>query len=245
MNNIISGIHYFISGLSLITKPGLKRFVLMPLMINIIIFIGLFFVMRHYMGEFNDWFAHHLPVWLQWLGGLLWLLFFISFFLFFVYAFITLANIVAAPFNGLLAEKVELYLTGILPEPRSLFDLIKDVPRILLRQLSIIAYYLPRALCLFILFFIPVVHLVAPVLWFLFNAWFMTLTYIDYPTDNHRVPLITVRRWLRENNWTSLGLGMTILVVSMIPIINFIVIPAAVAAATRYWIEAAASIENR
>ena len=55
-----------IDGFRLISKPGLKRFVVIPLTINILLFIGLFFVFRHYMGEFNAWFADYLPAWLHW-----------------------------------------------------------------------------------------------------------------------------------------------------------------------------------
>lgn len=240
MNDPISGMHYFLAGLKLISKPGLKRFVIIPLLINIILFIALFFLLSHYLGEFNLWFEHHLPSWLRWLGVIVWVLFFISFFLIFIYAFVTVANLISAPFNSFLAEKVELYLTGKVLEPRSLYDNIKDIPRILGRQFAILGYYLPRALLLLILFFIPVVQAVAAVLWFLFNAWFMVMTYLDYPTDNHRIPIKTVRVWMGERRWLSLGFGISVLVATMIPILNFFSIPAAVAGATKLWVD-----ENR
>ena len=237
MNNPITGLHYLISGFELITKSGIRRFVIIPVLINILLFIGLFLLLRHYMGEFNLWFAHFLPSWLHWLSSILWILFFISFFLIFIYTFVTLGNIVAAPFNSLLAEKVEWYLTGNEVEGRSLLENIKDIPRILGRQLAILGYYLPRALVLLILFFIPIVQTVATLLWFLFNAWFMTLTYIDYPTDNHHIPLKQVHAWLKERRMTSMGLGISVLVITMMPIVNFFIIPAAVAAATKFWVE--------
>lgn len=237
MNNPITGVQYFINGFKLIAQPGLRRFVAIPLMINIILFTLLFLVLRHYMGEFNLWFEHFLPTWLHWLSGVLWLLFFVSFFLVIIFTFVTIANIVCAPFNTFLAEKVELYLTGKMPEPRTLIENIKDIPRILGRQLGIIGYYIPRALLILILFLIPVVHLIAVVLWFLFNAWVMTMTYIDYPTDNHRVPFKEVRDWMRQKRYVSLGFGISVMVASMIPILNFFTIPAAVAGATQFWIK--------
>lgn len=237
MNNLVTGFSYLLSGFSLITKSGVRRFVIIPFIINLFLFLGLFFLLKHYMSEFNIWFAHFLPRWLHWLSAILWALFFIGFFLIFIYLFVIIGNIVAAPFNGLLAEKVELYLTGQLPEERTLLENIKDVPRIFGRQFSIIMYYLPRAILLLILFFIPVVQAVAALLWFLFNAWFMTLTYIDYPTDNHRVPLTNVHEWLKERQFTALGLGMGVLIITMVPVLNFIAIPVAVAAATKFWVK--------
>lgn len=236
MNNVLIGITHLVDGFELMTKPGVKRFVAIPVAINILLFISAFFLLRHFVGQFNAWFLHFLPTWLHWLSYILWFLFFISFFIVFVYAFVTLANIIAAPFNSLLSEKVENYLTGHTSASLSLFENVKDVPRILGRQLGILGYYLPRAILLLILFFIPVVHVIVPFLWFLFNAWFLAFTYIDYPTDNHRVPLVEVRIWLKQNRSTSLGFGMAVLVVTMVPVVNLFAIPAAVAGATKYWV---------
>lgn len=237
MIHLNSGISYFIAGFGLLTKPGIKRFVIMPLLINIIVFIGLFFLMRHFMSEFNQWFEGFLPHWLHWLGAILWILFFISFFLIFIYTFVMIANLISAPFNSLLSEKVEWYLTGKVPESLSVYQNIKDVPRILGRQMWILGYYLPRALLILILFFIPVIQAVAPLIWFLFNAWNMTLTYIDYPTDTHRIPLQNVREWLKAKKMVSYEFGVSVLVATMIPVLNFFTIPAAVAGATKFWIE--------
>lgn len=237
MNSILDGINYLLSGFSLIAKPGIKRFVVIPLVINILIFIGLYVILKHYLAIFEIWFVSYLPSWLQWLSWLVWLLFLISFFLIFIYLFVTIGNFVAAPFNSFLAEKVELYLTGQMPQPRTLTENIKDIPRIIGRQLSILGYFIPRAIFLLIIFFIPVIQLIAAVLWFLFSAWYMLLTYIDYPSDNQRVSISAVRAWLKDKRWVGMGFGIGALVASMIPIVNFFAIPAAVAGATQLWIE--------
>jgi len=237
MNNLVLGAKYLFDGFGLITKPGLRRFVIIPLLINIGLFIGFFFLMRYFVIEFNAWFANHLPHWLQWLSFVLWALFFIGFFAIFIFTFVTVANLVSAPFNSFLAEKVELYLTGKIPEDRSLLDNIKDIPRILGRQLSIIGYYIPRALLILVLFFVPVIQAIAALLSFLFHAWVMTLTYVDYPTDNNRIPIREVRDHMQLRRWSSLGFGASILICSMIPIVNCFTIPAAVAGATKFWVE--------
>ena len=117
---------------------------------------------------------------------------------------------------------------------------LKDVPRIIGRQLAILGYYLPRALLCFICFFIPVIQALAAFFWFLFNAWFLTMTYIDYPTDNSKISLHDARDWLKARRFSLLGFGMGIMVLAMVPIINIFVVPAAVAGATKLWID-----ENR
>src|SRR5438045_20778 len=98
-NHPLIGASYFFEGLQLLLKPGIKKFVIIPLLINIVLFIGLFFLAKHYFAELNMWLIQHLPTWLHWLKNVLWVLFFISFFLVMIFTFVTLANIVGAPFN--------------------------------------------------------------------------------------------------------------------------------------------------
>lgn len=236
MGNAFIGVAYFLDGLQLLSKRGLRRFVIIPALINIFLFIGLFFILNHFVREFNAWLVNFLPSWLGFLAVILWVLFLISFILFFIYTFVIIANILAAPFNSLLAEKVELYLTGRAAPDQSWSSLLRDVPRVIFRQFAILGYYLPRLFLILILFFIPVVQVIAPVLWFLFNAWFLTMTYIDYPTDNHKIPVSQVREWLTQRRLTSWGFGISVLIATMIPILNFLSIPAAVAGATKFWL---------
>ncbi len=231
------GFHYLIEGFKLLKEPGLKRFVLIPLMINIVLFIGLYILARHFFAEFEQWLIGFLPSWLQWLKSILWVTFFMSFLLMVTYTFVVITNVISAPFNSFLAEKVEYHLTGKIFPSKTWMENIKDVPRILLRQLSLIGYYLPRALVLLIFFFVPVIHFIAAILWFAFNAWFMTLQYLDYPTDNHKIPLSHAHTWVWQHRLLSLSFGTGILVVTLIPILNFFIVPAAVAGATKLWVE--------
>jgi CysZ protein len=233
----LSGLEYLIAGFRMIFQPGLRRFVVIPLLINLLFFIALFFTLKHFIFELNTWLSGFLPTWLHWLSGIIWVLFFIAFTIMLLYTFVLLANIIAAPFNSLLAEKVELYLTGKLPPQKSMFENMKDIPRVVWRQILIILYFLPRALLLGILFFIPVINLLAPFIWFAFSAWFMTMQYLDFPADNHRVPLHDLRASMSARKWPSLQLGAAILVAMMIPGLNLIAMPAAVAAATKFWLD--------
>jgi CysZ protein len=230
------GMRYFLAGFGLITQPGIKRFVAVPLVINGLLFIVLFTLFKWVMGSFNEWLLHFLPAWLHWLSVVVWILFFLSFLLFFVSTFVVFANLLAAPFNSLLSEKIEQLLTTSTISKRGFFENISDIPRIVGRQLAILGYYLPRAFFLLILFFIPVIQVAAPFLWFLFNAWFMTMTYLDYPTDNHRISLREMRGWMKEQSFAALGFGVSVLLASMVPVLNVLVMPAAVAGATYYWV---------
>ncbi|MBT8506547.1 hypothetical protein B1F79_03030 [Coxiella-like endosymbiont of Rhipicephalus sanguineus] len=67
------------------------------------------------------------------LNWLLWILFAISFFIIVVYTFTLVGNIISAPFNGFLAEKIEKLETEKDPESSG-ESILKDIPLALKRQ---------------------------------------------------------------------------------------------------------------
>ncbi|KAA9002513.1 sulfate transporter CysZ [Affinibrenneria salicis] len=233
-----SGFHYFFVGLKLISQPGLRRFVILPLLVNIVLMGGAFWWL---FTRLNDWIPgllSHVPDWLQWLSYLLWPLAVISILLVFSYLFSTVANIIASPFNGLLAEQLEARLTGQPLPDGGLLDALKDVPRTLKREMQKLGWYLPRIIILLILYFIPVIgQTVVPVLWFLFSAWMQVIQYCDYPFDNHKISFPLMRKSLRQHKISNLQFGSLISVVMLIPILNLIVMPVAVCGATALWVD--------
>ncbi len=236
ITDFILGCKHFLIGAELIFKPGIRRFVLIPLLINCVVFIAMFVIAKHYMALFNHWFLQFLPHWLYWLEYFLWALFFVSFFVLMVYIFTMVANIIASPFNGSLSEAVELYLTKKSIPAKTVWQNTKDAPRVIGRALSMMGYYLPRALVILILFFIPAMQLFAPFIWFLFNAWFMALIYLDSPSDNHQVTLANLHLFIHHHRALTLGFGTLALVTAMIPILNFFTLPIAIAGATHLWL---------
>lgn len=233
-----SGVWYFSQGWKLITLPGIRRFVIMPLLVNILLmgaaFLWLFFQLDSWIPQLMS----HVPDWLQWLSYLLWPLVVISVVLVFGYFFSTLANWIAAPFNGLLAEQLEARLTGATPPDAGIAAIMKDIPRIMKRELQKLAWYLPRALVLLLLYFIPGIgQTVAPVLWFLFSAWMLAIQYCDYPFDNHKVPFKTMREALRQQKVTNMQFGALTSLFTLIPFFNLVIMPVAVCGATAMWVD--------
>ena len=153
------------------------------------------------------------------------------------FSFTMLANIIAAPFNGFLSEKVETVVRGTddFP-PFSWGELIAMIPRTLAREMRKLGYFLPRAIGLFILSLIPVVNLIAAPLWLLFGIWMMAIQYIDYPADNHKMSWQDMLAWLRQKRWQSLGFGGIVYLALLIPLVNILMMPAAVAGATLFWV---------
>jgi CysZ protein len=233
----LSGPQYLREGLKLVLSPGLRLFVLLPLTINLLLFAGLIYLAIHQFSLWVDTLMPELPAWLSFLTYILWPLF-VALVLFMVFfTFTLLANIIAAPFNGFLAEKVEVVLRGTddFP-PFSWAELFAMVPRTFGREMRKLRYFLPRALALFVLSFIPVVNLVAAPLWLLFGVWMMAIQYIDYPADNHKLGWNEMLVWLREKRWQSLSFGGIVYLALLIPVVNILMMPAAVAGATLFWV---------
>lgn len=234
----VSIFSYLINGFQLIWQPCIRPYALIPIVINFILFIGFYVLAITYFQDFTHWFDNHLPHWLQWLSHVLWLIFAIAILFTTAYSFTFISNLIAAPFNGLLAEQVELHITGRLTTPPTNFlATIKDVPRSLSRQLRYITYVLPRALGILFLLLIPGGQLIMGPLWFIFNAWLMALQYLDYPMDNHRVNFSDMKKQLWQQPITSLTFGLSVAVLTTIPLVNLFVMPAATAGATQLWLE--------
>ncbi|WP_077338759.1 sulfate transporter CysZ [Pseudocolwellia agarivorans] len=230
-----SGAGYFFKGFDLIQQKGIKRFVFVPLFINLILFgvafYYLYLQLDHYMAMFTQW----LPSWLTWLSTVLWPFVLIAVVVLFSFIFSTAANWLAAPFNGLLSEKVEAMLTGE-PTPDGGFsDIIKDIPRTVGREWTKLCYYVPRALgFLLIMFILPVI---GQVIWFIFVAWMMAVQYKDYPFDNHKISFTEMKNALKEKQGLSYGFGFTVAIFSMLPVVNLIVMPVAICGATNLWVD--------
>ncbi|MBA5763420.1 sulfate transporter CysZ [Vibrio sp. 404] len=232
-----SGFGYFFHGIELALSPGIRRFVLMPLLANIILVGGaLFYLFSHLDSWINQWIGQ-LPEFLSWLSYILWPLLVLTILATFSYFFSTLANFVAAPFNGLLAEKVEEHLTGKKINDGGILSVVKDTPRVLAREWRKLIYVLPKAIGLFLLLLIPAIgQTLGPVLWFVFTAWILAIQYCDYPFDNHKVSFNEMRYNLKQKQGKAYGFGVLVSLFTTIPILNLIVMPVAVCGATSMWV---------
>ena len=233
----LSGPQYLREGLKLVLSPSLRLFVLLPLAVNLLLFGGLIYFAGHQFSLWVDALMPTLPDWLSFLTYILWPLFVALVVLMVFFTFTLLANVIAAPFNGFLAEKVEVVVRGqdTFP-PFSWAELLAMVPRTFSREMRKLGYFLPRAIGLFILSFIPVVNVIAAPLWLVFGIWMMAIQYIDYPADNNKMSWQDMLAWLRSKRWQSLGFGGITYLALMVPLVNVVMMPAAVAGATLFWV---------
>ncbi|MCW8995124.1 MAG: sulfate transporter CysZ [Psychromonas sp.] len=234
----LSGVGYLLKGAKLLSHPKLRIFVLLPLLINTVIFTGAFWFLFTSITDWIDSYIAQLPDFLSWLSYLFWPFLIISILFGFSFLFSIIANLIASPFNGLLAERTENLLTDSQISSASFADLIKDLPRILHRELQKLAYFLPRMLLCGALYFIPVFgQIIAPFIWFIFAGWMMAVQYADFPFDNHKISFKEMKKALAKRLTKNLTFGMLISFLTTIPVINFIIMPVSVCGATAFWVD--------
>ncbi|KTD52767.1 sulfate transporter CysZ [Legionella quateirensis] len=234
MNQFFHGMLYLLQGFQHLLTHGLKRFIIVPMALNFILFAGLFYFTYHYVFSFTSYYLDKLPSWLSVLSGIFFIIFIISFFLLFFSLFTVVFNVIAAPFNGLLAEKTQIILYNSRPPSLPFF---KMALRTMKRQGEFLKFYLLRFFGICLLFFVPFIQPVYPFLWFLFTSWMISVQYQDFAMDNNLVSFQDLKQNVKNNKMRSLGFGTCINLVSFIPIVNILVMPAAVIGSTMLFCE--------
>lgn len=236
--NLLTGASYFLRGFAMIFQPGLRRFVIVPLAANVVLFSLMGWALYQVMVDFYEAAMLSVPEWLQFLSWIITPLLWMIGGLVSGYTSTLAVLLLTSPFHSLLAEKVEAYITGESPPAREgLGASLFEVPRAFFREIRKLLYYLPMALAVLILTFIPGLNALAPLAWFLLGAWMMSLQFLDYPMDNHHLPFREVPEACAARRLSTIGFGGTIALLSGIPLLNLIMIPAAVIGATLLWCE--------
>lgn len=215
--------------------PGLRRFVWIPFGINVVIFGG-----GTYWGFswLETWLDQALPSWLSWAQFILLPLFTITALIVMYYSFTVVANLIGAPFNSVLADKIEKRLGGEIPDSKtSVLSLAKEGMVAMGSEFRKLLYLISWSIPLLILFLIPGLNIAAPFLWAMFGAWMMAFAYVDYPMGNHGMTFKEEKVLLRKNRGLALGFGSAVLLMTLVPILNFFAMPAGVAGATLLWVE--------
>ncbi|MBT8144029.1 MAG: sulfate transporter CysZ [Gammaproteobacteria bacterium] len=236
MTGFALGASYVLAGFRRLADPRLRLYVITPLLINLVLFTAAIIWIGNRFDGWIDSAVAWLPQWLQWVEWLLWPLFGLVMILVMFYTFTMVANIIGAPLNGLLAEKVETACCGDAP-PGSGVSFLAEIPRAVGHEFRKWAYILPRALPLLLLFVVPAVNVLAPLLWFGFGAWMLAMEYADYPMGNHGLKFREQRVILRQHRMVALGFGAAVFAMTLVPLLNFLSMPTAVIGATLLWHE--------
>ncbi|MFB3059159.1 MAG: sulfate transporter CysZ [Gammaproteobacteria bacterium] len=235
ISDIMKGAICLGRGFRIMRQPGVRIYAVMPLLINTVLFASLIWFGYERFSPLVDYMMSGIPAIFNFLRWIIWIIIstFTAIFIFFT--FTPIANIVAAPFNALLSEKIEIKLTGKAISANSSFmQMARDS---FLSQIRKLVYIIFWSAVLLLISLIPLVNFAAPFLWVIFGSWLLSLEYLDYPMGNHELNFTRQRQVLAARKGLSLGFGSSVMVLTSIPLLNFIVMPVAVAGATVLWVE--------
>lgn len=224
--NPLLAVQSLLAGAKLLGHKELRKFVLIPIFINLVLFSTLLYLLYTYVEGLIGQF---IPNWLLWLSWLIYPLTFISFFLAGFFTFTLIANLIAAPFYGDLSAKTKKIIsheTGEIVEQKILTVIGSELKRVL--------YLVSRVIPVLIISIIPGLNIIAPILWLLFGAWAMSLEYFAYPLENEGVLFKEQRNILSTVRVGALSFGGLVLLALTLPIINILMPPVAVISATIY-----------
>ena len=234
----LAGATYLSRGLTLLAHGNLRSYVVLPMVASILLLsVATWWGMGQF-GMFGSWSHGYLPFWLSWIEWLLWPFFAITPVVLVFYLFTLVANLLAAPFNLLLSEKVSRHLNGLpLGGGPGFGTALLRIPSSLKDSWRKSMWFIIRTALLVGLFFVPLLNLIAPFLWALFASWSLALKYLDYPVSSHGLDFEETRAIAAEKRWLVLSFGAAVLVITIIPVLNLVAMPAAVAGAAALWTE--------
>ncbi len=220
--------------------PGLLRYVLIPFLINTVVFS-----LAVYLGLdfFNDAVVARIPSGDAWYWALLYYLLWVigalvtAVLVFF--SFTVVGNLIASPFNDLLSERTEEKLRGRQAEkPFSFREFLRDARYTLIEESKKISVFVIAMVLVFGLNFIPGFgSLVYSVLSVLITLFFLAVEYTGYIFSRRRLPFRDQRRYIAGRKFLMLGFSTGLLCVLAIPLLQFLCIPMGVIGATLLWVE--------
>lgn len=227
--SLSSGPACLVEGFRMLTQPGLRRFVLLPALGNVVLFALAAAVA---LWAIETALGTYLPEQAGWLRWLLFPLLIIGLLIGTLFAFTVLANLLLGPFLGLLAAKVNQRLGGPAPVPGEGFlpDLLRDTG-LELRRLGYILLCMGGVL---LLGFVPLLNLLAAPLGLLLTAWMLAMEHAAHALGLRRLGLAEQLRFLRLHRFAALGFGLASMGALLVPFVNLLLLPAAVCGMTLF-----------
>jgi CysZ protein len=219
-----TGPAYLLEGFRRLRLPRLRRYVLMPVVGNVVIFLlaavclffGLDFLLDRWLPEGFDWLRY-----------LLFPLVAAAMLAVGMLAFTLLAALLLSPFLGRLAAEVD-QMEGISPPDQPPAGWLAGLRADLGLELRRLAYIATCLLGVLLLGLTPLLNLLVAPVGVLVSSWLLAVEYAGNPLGNHRQSLREQLTLLRSARWTVVGFGLASFGCSLVPIVNFVVVPASV-----------------
>ncbi|MDY8137139.1 EI24 domain-containing protein [Aquimarina sp. 2201CG5-10] len=232
--NIINGVKAYFGTFKLISKLGLWKYFSIPILISMLtglLFVALAYFFSDNLGRFIakawiwEWGSETFSTISTYLGGFLILVLGLV-----LYKHIVMA--LSAPFMSPVSEKVEAHILGETNHTHRNTSFSQQLSRGIRINVRNLFRELLFMIPLLILSFIPVIGIVATILIFVIQAYYVGFGNMDYTMERHFTYKESIQ-FVRKNRGTAIGNGLVFMLMLFIPIVGFIItLPISVVAAS-------------
>ncbi len=234
----LRGASFLFKGLgTLVVGSGLRRWAVIPIAINTILFAGAgYLAVRlgvHYGGLVSEGWLGTVGAAAAGIG---------AFLLFVIVGFFTfgmVAIVISAPFNELLSQATERRATGSTGEVDKL-PFAADMVRAGLAAARLFAVEMAATIPALPLLLIPVAGAIA---FGVLASFFLALAFLDYPLDRRKLGVGDKLGFCSKHLAEVLGFGAITYVMMMVPLVNVATIPVASVGATLLFLDRSAAAE--
>lgn len=212
----------------------------LPFLVNLALFVLLFWLGYSYLDQ---WVQGLIPGgegwWWQALTYLLIVLLVLALLAMGVYLFAVVGAIISAPFLELLTAKAEGLVKGV-PRGAPQIDtgLARGIWRVIRQSLMRLIMFLAVMLPLLLLNLIPGLGgLIYSGLAWLVTSFFLALEFMDYPLDRRGLGLGQKIAYVRGMGLGWLGFGGAVLLMGLVPIVNFALLSLAAVGGTLLYLQ--------
>lgn len=241
MRSTLKGFSYPMRAWSyLLHEPELRRLMLIPLLINIIVGGLLYAAMLTAGLRAIDRAVAELPSWAQSLEGLIAVLLIIGLLIVIGYLLGRFGVVFGSPFYGKLSEQLERRLTGQAPpaEPLNMVGILHELGRALSFELKKLLLVLICALPLLLLNFIPALGQLASLIGQIcLGTLIACLDFLDPPLERRRLGFRAKLSAIRQMLPASASFGLICFGLVSIPFLNLLAIPLCITAGTLFFCE--------
>ncbi len=234
MHELATGVGDIGRGLAVLrAHPKLWKWIIAPAVVSLLLLAAAVLGVLHLVGPVVDWATAHLPGWLAAVGWIVTALLVAALATAALLLFTSVAGMIAGPFNEQLSEHVEAELTGRPPPPFSPREFVHGAAISVVHGVRRLAAALVGLAIVFAVGFVPVVGTIAAIV---LAAWFAgtAAAYDCYDAVFGRRAMAYRDKlaFLAGHRGRTLGLGLAVSGMLLVPGLNLIALGVGSAGAT-------------
>ncbi|MCP4872958.1 MAG: hypothetical protein GY898_30060 [Proteobacteria bacterium] len=235
----LKGASYVPRGLwFLLRNPRAWPFAVLPMLVNAVLLVGFLFAAWHLHDNVMGWIGPDDPA--VWLEVPIWILSALLVVLGAAVSTLLLGGILSGPFQEKLSEVIEGIASEdpLVEEELSLKVLAMDTVGAMLGATERLGMFLLFVLPLMAMTLVPVVGIVGVVLLYTWSSFFLALQFSDPYLARRKIPRMEKIGRLRGQLAMSMGFGVALTALMLVPLLQIVLSPALVTGGTLMWIDA-------